>query len=343
MTNEEKAVDRINDTNSTTRGICDYFREKGMFYSEENGFPSYYKVRGGTYKEIPPNLPVTHKVWQIGNEDPKEIAKAMIACERMGGILIKHGRDKAVHAISREFMIEGSTLPIKVGLVVLPKRASAVNTGTMETYALYVKQMNLNRVFASVLHDLANGRRPSIVFSESSVVEKEVKGQSLFDAYNSAPCFLSDYSNRRELLKVLTLGNFLSLYDLDNGFNIIKRPDGTFEIIDFDKLFWEVIPNPLEELINPFVYKTKIKGKEECHVLPNEKLKKHFKREELERIVKEEQERIHQNIRSKEQMFFEVIRLMATIPSYNLSAKELYGEKDVEAFYLKKYSEFRPK
>ena len=132
---------------------------------------------------------------------------------------------------------------------------------------------------------------------------------------------------------------------MDNDANILVTQDGSFEVIDFDKAFWDVVKHPSKKIINPFSYEIKKRrGKDvECVPLPDRKLMKHFGRRTLDRLISEEEERAYENIHENFEMFQEIIDLMAGVPYYNLSAQELYGDKDVAAYFLRKCLEMRPK
>jgi hypothetical protein len=174
-------------------------------------------------------------------------------------------------------------------------------------------------------------------------VEPEVKGRSLQQSYKIDHKLLSDPKMRRELIRLGVVSNFLSLYDMDNGSNIVVDSNGKFRVIDFDKGFWEPISLPTDNLLNPFVVEINRGSGREIVPLPDEKLAKKFTSGEVEEVTRDEMRRISENLDKNEGRFHEIVDLMTSIPFYNLAAKELYGEKDVASYFARKQFEFKSK
>ncbi len=345
MLNEEtKSIDHIIELNVVTKVVCDFFKQHSIFYSENRGFPSYITVRGRNPVEIPDGAPLSTKIWPVDNENPKDVTDAVHACEKLGRKLLSSDKKQDVTVLSRHFMIEGGTLPIKVSYSVgAPRMKHPQGIRSNTTEALYVKQMNLNRLFLGTLYHLMVGRNYDMAFSESSVVERETKGPTILEAYQKTNNFLGDPRVRRELVRLSLVAYFLSLYDMDNGANIVLDPWQRFDVIDFDKAFWGRVPNPLEELINPFAYVIGNGDERKMIVLPYEKMIKHFTGKEAEALVNEEMDRIYHNLRRNVKVFHGIIELMSTFRYYNLAANELYSERDVISYFLRRYHSFMPR
>lgn len=348
MDNSKKSIDTISDLNSITKTICDFFKgkhfeDRALFFSEDLGFPSYHDIRGEGYIEPPDNVPLTTETWPVDNKERKDKAEAVHACERLARKLLVKGRRKGLTVLSRNYMIQGTTLPIRIEYEIDKTKEEA------NTEALYVKQMHLNRIFLGVLYHIAMGRDYSMAFSESTVVEEETSGPTIQQQYakdhEQGKCFLQDPKIRRELVKLSTISYFLALNDIDNGANTILDQKRRFDVIDFDKAFWPIgLPqNPYIELINPFTYQSPVDGKVEVFELPYNKLTRRFEKGEIERLVREETERIHHNIKKRYKLFRDAVETMSTVDFYNLSVKELFGEKDIVSYFLKRHDEFRPK
>ena len=60
----------------------------------------------------------------------------------------------------------------------------------------------------------------------------------------------------------------------------------------------------------------------------------------LEEIIKEEKRKITHNLNLRLEEFHEAIEAMAHCKYYNTAAQELYGEKDVASYFLKKHFAF---
>ena len=338
-----KSIDHIIELNKVTKHVCDFFGEQGIFYSEYHGFPSYSKVRGTNYIEIPDGIPISNRAWPVGNGSPGDIADAVHECEKLGRKLLVTDKSQDVVVLSRDFMVEGSTLPVRVGYrVTSPKAKHPKGKRGSFTEALYVKQMHLNRVFLGTLYHLAMGRDYCMAFSESSVVERETKGPTLLEAYQKDHMILNDPKVKKELVRLSLVTYFLSLNDMDNGANVVMDPWGRFDIIDFDKAFWERVPNPWDELVNPFAYKAGHGDSKQLFALPYEKMRRHFTNDEIETMLDEEADKIYLNLKRNINLFHGIIDLMATFEYYNLSANELYGERDVVSYFLRRHHDFMP-
>src|SRR3989344_431536 len=333
MDSTKRSVDCIEQLNYTNKKICKLFEENGLFLSENIGFPDYHRVRGDNYREIPDNtLLEHHKTWPVYNEPWKNLEAAVHACERLGGILLSSRKEERATVLARDFMLEGSTLPIRVTYRITAQRQEH------RIASLFVKQMNLNRIFLSTLYKLANNEQPRIIISESSIVEREVHGPSLIAEYNKNHAILSDSRFKRELIRLNVIAKFISLFDMDNGVNVVIDRHKQWQVIDFDKGFWEPIPDPREQIINPFMYKAKKNGKtieEEYIELPQEKLRDHFKGRELDTLVREEMLRVETNIKRNAGIFYKCIDAMADIEYYNKAVQELYGENNVATYFIK--------
>gem|GEM_PF-2836187 len=336
MQGEDKSTDHIGDLTNVNGRVCNSFARYGQFHSENNGFPCYTSIRGDNAQPIPQDLSLEHKVWPVYNPTDKDLVRAVQATERLGGILMQPGKGGEIRVAGRDYMTEGSTLPIRVTYTLN-------KNGRTTVPVVYVKKMNLNRVLLQSLYELATGRTPSVKFSECTVVEPEIKGRSLQQSYKADHKLLGDPKMRRELIRLGVVSNFLSLYDMDNGSNIIVDSNGKFRVIDFDKGFWEPISLPTEGLLNPFVVEINKGTGKEIMPLPDEKLAKKFAPGEVEAVTRDEMGRISENLSRNEERFHEIVDLMASIPFYNLGAKELYGEKDVASYFAKKQFEFKGK
>ena len=348
---KQKAVDHIEELNRVTKKVCNFFSKEGIFLSEScrfpsyYGFPSYYQIKGKTAKEAQDETLLSVRTLPVENDNRRDLVDTIRSCEKLGRNGLNLDKNQRLKVLSRDFMIEGTTLPIRVRYEIESYRTSTkrVKKGSNAS-TLYVKQMNLNRIFLGALYSLAVGRDYCMMFSESSVVEREKKGLTLHEAYNNDPHFLSNPKVKRELVGLSVVSYFLSLFDMDNDRNIILSPKKFFDVIDFDKGFWERIPNPREELVNPFAYEIKHKNSEnELVPLSYGKLTRHFRKGEIEHLIKEETARVHKNLRGKLKVFHRVIELMSDFDYYNLAVNEIYGEKDIVSYFLKRHFEFRPK
>jgi len=340
MTN---SADYINDLSKVTKNICDFFKDRGVFLSENRGFPSYYDVRGINYKEISDDILIdNHRMWPLKNNEDRYEAKSVIACEKLGHKFLELNKNESLGVINRCYMLEGTTLPIRVSYAISPKRVKRGNTlDSIKTEALYVKQMNLNRIFLGSLYHLALGKEYPMYFTESTIIQREKRGDTILESYNRHSNFFSKPNMRRELVKLGVISNFLSLDDMDNGYNILVNSQNEFEVIDFDKGFFVYVPEPTERIVNPFSYwiGENNGGKKLVH-LDDEKLNKHFKPRGLEMMVRQEQHKIYHNIQKNLDLFHGIIRQMGHIQYYNLAAKEIYDEKDVVSYFLRKLFEF---
>jgi len=344
MTKNDNSINHINEINTVTKGICDFFQHIGIFHSEAIGFPSYSKVRGRNVIEIPDDTPTYIKAWPVDNERTRDIAEAVHECEKLGRTLLIQDKLQEVKVLSRHFMIYGTTLPIRVAYQIsLPKKKVGDGAKGIITESIYVKQMNLNRIFLGTLYHLATGRNYCMNFSESSIAEAETNGPTILEAYQKDHDFLSKPKVKRELVRLGVLAYFLSLYDMENGTNSILDPLKRFDVIDFDKGFWQNIPDPREQLVNPFEYQIGHEGSKESYELPYDKLMRHFKQGELESLVTQEMKRVYHNLRSNLNLFQRLVELMGTVEYYNLAAKEIYSEKDLVHYFFHRYEEFRPK
>ncbi len=341
MTQPKKALEYIEDLIRINGATKKLFQKRKIFLSERYGFPSYYAIRGKKPHTLPNTIPLEYKTWPVINQDKKELLEIEAACERLGRKFFHLQENEDLQIRNREYMIEGSTLPIKVTYErLINEKKGKKEEITTQIGSIYVKEINLNRIYIGFLYALATRKEPNFFFSENSVIEQEVKGINLIDAYNIQPDFLTHPHWKRELVRLSVLTNFLSLNDCDNGYNIIVTPKKEFVIIDFDKAFWEKMPQPSEQIINPFVYKVKRKKSIEIYELPDEKLTRHFAKRELETLIKQEKNRIVQNISLEMDKFHETINAMSSSRYYNAAVKELYEEKDVTSYFLKKLFEF---
>lgn len=333
----QNSIDHISDLNRVNKHICDFFDEQGIFYSEDIGFSSYKEVIGRKAIEIPDNTPVSCKRWPIQNEKAKYISDAVHRCEKLGRTLLISDKSQNVEVLSRDFMIEGSTLPIRVGYKIGASKSKRASKKRFTTNALYVKQVHLNRIFLGTLYHLMVGRQYCMAFSESSIIEEETKGPTILETYQKHHTFLNDYKTKRELVKLSVISHFLSLYDMDNGANIVLDPWGRFDVIDFDKGFWSVIADPIKELIDPFGYRVDPKDVNNIIHLPYDKLIRHFRKGEVESLIEDTSNEIYHNLKKNKDIFHKVIGLMGTVNYYNLAAQDLYGEKDVVSYFLRRY------
>jgi hypothetical protein len=344
MVNGKTSIDYITDLNTVTKQTCDFFYNRGIFHSEDRGFPSYNKVMGINFIDVPDGFPISNKVWPVDNERTRDISDAIDGCEKLGRTLLVRDKSQELSVLSRNFMIYGGTLPIRVAYKIgAPKQKGKFGDGNFDMESLYVKQMNLNRLFLGALYHLAMGRDYCMAFSESSIVEIETKGPTILEAYQKQHTILNDPNIKRELIKLGVIAYFLSLYDMDNGANIILDPLQRFDVIDFDKGFFGAIPDPRESIVNPFAYEWGFGEGGQLVNLPDDKLMRHFGSEEINLWVREEMDRVYRNLKRKYDVFMGIVELMGSIEYYNLAAQELYNEKDVVAYFLKRYQEFKPK
>ncbi|MDP2749956.1 MAG: hypothetical protein Q8O89_03940 [Nanoarchaeota archaeon] len=217
----EKSTDFYANLSKITKSICDGFKDNCLFYSEGFGFSSYDNVKGKNARPIPDGLSIKDKSFLVHNENSRDLADAIHSCEKLGRTFLNVDKNERLTVLSREFMIEGTTLPIKVTYEISGKNR--------RIESIYVKQSNLNRIFLGYLSHLAEGTRYDLKFSESSVVEKEVKGKSLFELYSKNDVSFTPFF-KRQLVHLSVLSYFCSLYDMDNGSNIIVNQKGKFEI-----------------------------------------------------------------------------------------------------------------
>jgi len=332
------SADFILELNSINKKICNFFKGQGIFFSENYGFASYHSVEGDNAVEIPDGTSLSNKVWPVDNQTPRDLADAVHACEKVGRRFFSPRENQDLKVLSRHYMIEGGTLPIKVTYEIITHK----NKREQESYtdALYIKQMNLNRLFLGTLYNLAMSRDYFMAFSEYSIVERESRGSTIQELYQKGD-FLKNPRMRRELVKLHVASYFLGLNDMDNGANTVVDQWQRFDVIDFDKAFWDRVNHPQEGLINPFVYEIKHSNKErEIFPLPDEKLVRPFKKGEIDLLVHQEMGRIYANMTKNFGLFEGLVDLMSDFAYYNLAAKELYGEKDIFSYFSKRMDEF---
>ncbi|MEK6959924.1 MAG: hypothetical protein AABX47_02030 [Nanoarchaeota archaeon] len=320
-----------------TKGICNFFGGLGKFISQSRGFPSYFTVRGKEIEEIPDNLLLEQRVYPVINKSPKDLSLAIKSCEKLGRKVFRLSKDKIAVVRSREFMICGSTLPILIQYDILDKRKPDERAGEG---ALYVKQMNLHRLFMGTLYYLAIGEDYPLFLSEESIFEPGINGSTLNEAYRKDQQLLSSPELLREIVKLSVVSYLLSLYDMDNDMNILVQGN-RLKVVDFDKAFWERIPSPRETLINPFTYETTgSDGKTKLCDLPDEKLMRRYGHD-LDDLVSCEMSNAHRNISANIGLFHAVIEEMSHVDYYNIAAQHLYGMKDIGRYFTSRLEEFR--
>jgi hypothetical protein len=330
---KEKSIDFLTDKTKINGEMVRFFGKRKQYFGNGNQIPSYSSVRGNGFRDVPDDFPLSQITCPVQNKKGIDLLRATKESERLGGLMIPNCRGRDLSVLSREFMITGTTLPMKVTYGITPKG------GTSRTESLYLKEMDINRIFLSSLYDLAMDREPTVRFSESGIIEIEKKGKPFQELYEKDHKILSDPGNKRNLVKLGVMARFTSLYDMDNGENMLISPNGKMEIIDFDKGFWEPQEDPREKLVNPFTYRSGKNGLDH-EPLPQTKLLRHFKKGELEQMTKEEMGKVHKNVEKRRSVFEGMIDIMSGIKFYNLATNELYGEKDVASLLLKRLHEF---
>jgi len=324
--------------NSVNKKICNFFRKQGIFFSENYGFASYHSVQGDNVVEIPDGISLSNKVWPVDNQTPRDLADALDHCEKIGRRFFMPNEKQDLRVLSRHYMIEGGTLPIKVTYEITTHKNKREQESC--TDSLYVKQMNLNRLFLGTLYHMAMLRDYPMAFSECSIVERESRGQTIQEAYQEGD-FLKDPKMRRELVKLHVVSYFLGLNDMDNGANTVLDRWQRFDVIDFDKAFWDKVNHPGEGLVNPFVYEINYSNKErEIFPVPDEKLGRPFRKGELDALVRQEMAHVFTNLSKNIELFEGVVDLMSDFSYYNLAAKELYDAEDIFSYFSKRMEEF---
>ncbi|HLC90371.1 MAG TPA: hypothetical protein VJI15_01255, partial [Candidatus Nanoarchaeia archaeon] len=188
------SVEYIKQLGSAPYDICQVFARLGSFHSEEHGFPSYRSVQGEGVRDIPDHTPLSQRTWPVYNESRRDLADAVLAAERLGRKFFQPDKKDQFGVLSRDYMIEGSTLPIRVTYThdVPQGRKRAPRH---QIHSLFIKEMNLNRVFLSRLYHLATGQPDPLMFSESSIVEPEIHGQTLQQYYATNKDYWKDSRN----------------------------------------------------------------------------------------------------------------------------------------------------
>lgn len=319
--------------------LCNFFKDTKFqrFYSEEIGFPSYKSVQGKNANLPPDGISFEERsTFPVHNSDKKDLSDAIRECEKLGRKIFPIGKKDQMIVSARDYMITGSTLPIRITYDILEKKKGEPPKRRREK--VYVKSMDLSRIFMSALYSMITKKEIGTLFSESSVIIPEVKGKLLSD-YNPEEV-LSNPKLREELIRTSVDAYFLGLNDVDNDHNIIISPNKKrLFVIDFDKVYEDRVPDPCKQVLNPFIIINYRYDPEERMTFrepesyPDKKFNSFFKKGEIEEVVKDERENIYANLRRNLEEFSDLIRVMSRFNYYNLSVKSLFGEKDVISYY----------
>ena len=336
---EPSPIDYFHEIFRNDGTVCTFFKGTKFqrFFSETYGFPSYKSVEGTKPIPLPNKISFDERTtFPVHNPNDRDLSDAVRECEKLGRrIFTKSKRDKLV-VTTRDYMITGSTLPIRISYKVVEHVKG--KPSKTRTEKIYVKKMDLSRIFMSALYSMITGREVGTLFSESSVIIPEIKGK-LVAEYKPEE-ILQNPKLREELVRLSVDAYFLGLSDVDNDYNIIVSPNKKkLIIIDFDKVYENIYPDPSHNIINPFVTMNYRYDPDEqitvreLEPYPDKKLRAFFSENEIKKAAKQEKERIYSNLRRNFEEFSDLIKVMSRFNYYNLSVKNLFGEKDVVSYY----------
>jgi hypothetical protein len=339
----DKIANELAQLENCPKEVCDFFAstKKKRFFSSELGFPSYFTIQGRDHVDVPDGYPLDKKIFPVQNRDSDFTEEAIEAAEKLGRSMITHDPKDAVRIDSRDYMVEGSSLPIRINYTINPHNGKRKS----KKEVLYVKQMNLNRVFAAHLYTLATGRPIGVVFSEGGVFEPEVKGRLLVDF--KPKDILEDPNLRRELLRLDIAAHFIGLNDIDNCYNILLTPQGRLAVFDFDKLLFSQYEDPHDRIVNPFVVKSYDFDQKSQDVVtimndfPDDRFMKYFKRDNVDAIIREERHQIYHRLKRNFDEFVDLVHLMGHIPYYVSGVQNLFGQRNPATHYLSAFADLR--
>jgi hypothetical protein len=322
-----------------TQDICNFFKKTDFrrFYSENMGFPSYDKIEGHNYIEIPSEISLERKTFPVDNRSPKDILAAINYCEKLGRTLFDVDHKDKVQVLSRHYMIEGSTLPIRV-VYEITNHLKSEGHFPKKQKILYVKKMNINRIFGEHLYAILTGVEQGTLFSESSVITPETKGELLVDykPYH----ILNVPKVRDELVKLSLIAYFTGISDLDNPYNIVATSHLDLRVIDFDKFLWNKPVNPEETLLNPFISRNQLYDINtntmdfEVTNFSYKKMIDHFSKKEIHGLMDKNKEEIRHRIKKNIDEILDLIHLMTRFEYYNHAVKNFSGLENIALYYM---------
>lgn len=226
-----------------------------------------------------------------------------------------------IQILERNYMMNARTLPIQI--------LSAING---EAKNFYVKKPSVARILGNELYNIIAGHEiNTFVFNNTVFVENETKGELVLPPHaddeetrelmkESKNKILQSPKFRESAIKADVHDWFLSVNDMDNYRNFLVDENMEVKLIDFDNMFNR---RNKEQTLIEFL-------KEEKADIP----KKFYNV-----VAMQEKFEIRKRIVRNKKQFDNLIELFNHIPEYNHQVQAMFGVKDLEEYFDKRFSE----
>jgi len=214
--------------------ITTYFQQRGLFVLS---LPGYEQIEGknNESREIieSGNIPLERtEPYPLRNKEDLDRQEAEVSCFELLGRFAKES-PRHFTRLTRDYMILGNTLPIKVQAYINGKIKLGV----------YVKKPNIPRIFGASLYNLLSGNNQlqDFMFNRYSFIEREIVGNHISDinkkSVTKRPLF------KESVIRLATLDDFMLINDLGRNVgpincfdNFIVQSDGICIAFDFNRL-----------------------------------------------------------------------------------------------------------